>query len=212
MGGRQSLAAFACVLSLCVSGGCSGARIKAPKFSPAEAARQALAEYDANKDGGLDAEELAKCPGLLAAQDQIAKDANGRLTESTIAARLKAHQASEHVVKLFPCKVLLDEEPLADATITLLPEQFLGPTFKVAVGVTSREGDAVVSTEEVKAKGFSGVYCGLYRVQITCPDAAGKDRLPAKYNTETTLGLEVAPDAEPGKGFVFRLARAAAKR
>ena len=191
--------------------GCSGSRIKAPKFDPAEAARQAIAEFDANHDGVLDAEELAKCPSLLAAQASIPKDAEGHVTQSAIAGRLKAHQTSQQVVKLFPCRVLLNEEPVANATIKLIPEKFLGPTFKEAVGLTTQDGDAVVSTEEVKARGFSGVYCGLYRVQITCPDASGTEKLPPQYNTETTLGLEVAPDAEPGKGFVFRLSRTAPK-
>jgi hypothetical protein len=212
MGRQRSFAIVALAIGLSAPLGCSGPRIKAPKFDPAEAARQAMSEFDADKDGGLDADELAKCPGLLAAKASIPPNADGRLTESAIAARLKGYQTREQVVKAFSCQVLLDEQPLADATISLVPEKFLGPTFQGADGATSQGGTAVVSAAEVRAKGFSGVYCGLYRVQISSRDAAGKERLPAKYNTETTLGLEVAPEGEPGRGCVFRLSRSLSGR
>ena len=202
---RHLLVPYALTLVVAVSVGCSRAAVKAPKFSPAVAARQALAEFDADKDGSLDANELAKCPGLLAAKSAIDQDKDGRLSESEIVARLRAYQGSHDVVKLFPCRVLLDEQPLAKATVTLVPEKFLGPTFKSCTGVTMEGGDALVAAEDVRAKGFSGVYCGLYRVQISCKDAAGKEVLAAHYNTETTLGLEVPADSEPGKGIVFRL-------
>jgi hypothetical protein len=212
MGCQRSLAMLAFALGLSALLGCSGTRIKAPKFDPAEAARQAMSEFDANKDGGLDADELAKCPGLLAAKDSIPPDANGRRTESAIAERLKAYQNTQQVIKAFSCQVLLDEQPVSDATVTLVPEKFLGPTFQGATGTTGQSGDAVVSAAEVRSKGFSGVYCGLYRVQISSRDPAGTERLPAQYNRETTLGLDVAPDGEPGRGCVFRLSSSSSGR
>jgi hypothetical protein len=175
---------------------CRQSPIKAPRFDPVAAAHQAMAEYDANKDGSLDAEELTRCPGLLAAKGSMDRDGDGKLSESEIVARLRFYQASRAEVVLFPCRVLLDGMPLAGATVTLTPEKFMGPTFQPATGVTMEGGDAIVSAEDVRSKGFSGVYCGLYRVQISCKDAAGKERVPAKYNTETTLGRELTADSE----------------
>lgn len=194
-------------LAATASIGCSRAAVKAPKFDPAAAARQAMTELDADKDGSLDDNELAKCPGLLVAKSAIDQNGDGRLSESEIVARLKSYQGSRDVVKLLPCRVLLDEQPLANAAVTLVPEKFLGPTFKPCTGRTLQGGDTLVAAEDVKAKGFSGVYCGLYRVQISWQDAAGKELLAAKYNLQTTLGLEVPADSEPGKGIVFRLSR-----
>src|SRR5262245_3451268 len=53
------------LLALCLTGCSSGPpAVHAPALSPEEAGRQALAEYDANKDGFLDAKELEQCPAL----------------------------------------------------------------------------------------------------------------------------------------------------
>ena len=49
-------------------------------------------------------------------------------------------------------------------------------------------------------QGFSGVHCGMYRVAVTKNGLDGKESVPAKYNTETTLGLEVAPDVPARNG------------
>ncbi len=200
------------IASWALAAGCSRTAVKAPTFAPAAAAHAAFAEFDANHDGALDADELAKCPSLLAARAAIDKDGDGRLTEAELVARLKSYQGNRGAVKLFPCRVLLNDQPLATATVTLEPEKFLGPTFTPATGTTMAAGDTVVSATDVKAKGFSGVYCGLYRVRISAKDAAGKEVVPDRYNTATTLGLEVPADAEPGKGFVFRLSGSSSKR
>ena len=197
--------------ALVLAVGCSRTALQAPRFDPVAAARAAMAEFDANHDGALDAEEIAKCPSLLAAKAAIDKDGDGRLTEAELVARLKSYQGNQGAVKLFPCRVLLNDQPLAGATVTLEPEKFIGPTFKPATGTTMQQGDTVVSAEDVRAKGFSGVYCGLYRVRISAKNAAGKETVPAKYNTATTLGLELPADAEPGKGFVFRLSSSSSR-
>src|SRR5262249_50249538 len=45
--------------------GCSegaGSRVPAPSLSSTGAAKEALAEYDTNRDGYLDAKELEQCP------------------------------------------------------------------------------------------------------------------------------------------------------
>jgi len=179
---------------LAVVVGCSQGPLTDAKLKPSAAAEQALAEFDANQDGAIDTSELEKCPGLRAAQAAMDADGNGLLSESEIATRLKSYVGDELVVTTFPCRVLLDGRPLADATVTLVPESFLASALNPASGVTALGGDAVLTVEEVQAKGFSGVYCGLYRIQVSKRNAAGVETLPAKYNTETTLGQEVAPD------------------
>lgn len=188
-----------------LAAGCSRVAVKAPSFDPAEASQAALAELDANHDGVLDATELANCPSLLTAQAAIDEDGDGRITKAELVARLKSYRGLVGALKMFACRVLLNDQPLANASITLEPEKFLGPTFTPADGTTTSQGDAVVSATDVKAKGFSGVYCGLYRVRISAKDPSGKERVPDKYNTATTLGLEVAAGTEPEKGHVFRL-------
>ena len=52
----------------------------------------------------------------------------------------------------------------------------------------------------------SGLQLGFYRVRVS-KQANGKEMIPAKYNTETTLGQQVAPDdpALMGGDIPFRL-------
>ena len=39
-----------------------------------------------------------------------------------------------------------------------------------------------------------GVQCGWFRIEISKKDASGKEMIPAAYNTESTLGAEIALD------------------
>src|SRR5438445_13166155 len=77
---------------LCLCAGCSGrpSAVSAPSLSPEEAGRQALAEYDANRDGYLDAKELERCPALKDALKAVDKNGDKRISAEEIAERLSA--------------------------------------------------------------------------------------------------------------------------
>jgi hypothetical protein len=53
-----------------------------------------------------------------------------------------------------------------------------------------RGGQVQVITE---GEDNPGAPIGMFRVEITSPDV----KIPAKYNTETTLGVEVSPVTNP---------------
>ena len=54
-------------------------------------------------------------------------------------------------------------------------------------------------------EGYPGIYTGLYRIRIS-KLVNGKETLPARYNTETELGREVAHGTRgSGTNIVFRL-------
>lgn len=189
----------------CGLAGCAGSPIEAPKFDAGTAGRQAAATCDANGDGVLDKAELAKCPALLAALPRIDKDNSGTLTEAEIAARIGTYGDLNVALLPFKCVVLLDDQPLVQATVTLVPEKFLGDASKLASGVTDKAGNALLSIPEHREQGLAGVHCGLYRVEIR-KEAGGQDQVPAKYNTETTLGQEVAFDVpELERGVTLKL-------
>jgi hypothetical protein len=73
----------------------------------------------------------------------------------------------------------------------LEPEKFLGSGVKPASGVTDRDGSAALKAE---GQDLPGVQFGFYRVRISKKDGQGRETLPARYNTQTTLGCEIAPD------------------
>jgi hypothetical protein len=47
-----------------------------------------------------------------------------------------------------------------------------------------------------------GVPYGFYRIQVSRKDAEGKETIPARYNSETTLGQEVGPRTPGGRGML----------
>jgi hypothetical protein len=49
---------------------------------------------------------------------------------------------------------------------------------------------ASVSAQDEK---FPGVYLGLYRVKVS-KQVGGRETIPARYNSQTELGCEVATD------------------
>ena len=92
------------------------------------------------------------------------------------------------------CRVRNHRKPLVVATVTFVPESFLGGNLLSASGTTGKAGTCVL--KEIDGKASIGVSPGFYRVQIT----KNGENIPAKYNTATTLGQEVAPGVE-GVGF-----------
>lgn len=186
-----------CVLGLSavliLLAGCSGRRIAAPQFNPEEAGEQALAEYDLNKDGSLDAKELEHCPSLRSGFTSIDSNKDGRLSAQEITDRVTAYQTSRIGLLSLPCNVNLDGGPLADATVELIPEKFLGPGIKPAKGTSDKSGSV---TLQVEGRDTPGVACGFYRVLISKKSASGKETLPPRYNTKTTLGQEIGPDQQ----------------
>ena len=152
-----------------------------------------MAEYDSNGDGFIDSGEMEASPPLRSALGKMDTDRDGRLSEAEIAARLESWVKSK--VALFPvgCQVFLNGRPLAGATVLLEPEPFLGDDFKVVKGHTTDMGG--LQLETLPGMPIPGFPPGLYRVRIS-KTVNGKETIPARYNEETTLGQEVANDAE----------------
>jgi len=165
-------------------------RILPPRIDAAAAGTEAIKQYDANHDGKISGKELEKCPALKAAIAQIDRSGKGEITSEKIVARIKAWQDSKLGRLALVCRVTHNGQPLAGAEVKFVPEKFLGKNLKAAAGKTDANGMAMIA---MKKDGLPpGVAPGLYRVEIT---KAGED-IPAKYNTETIFGQEIAIDAK----------------
>ncbi len=163
-------------------------RIYLPSINASAAGREAIEMYDANKDGKLTGEELDKCPGLKAAAATLDPGGQG-ITAEMITARIQVWQNQKVARIPVGCTVLHNGKPLEGAEVKLVPEKFLGDNMTVATGKTDPNG---MTNPSIPTSGDRydppGVQPGFYRVEITKP---GLD-IPAKYNTETVLGTEVA--------------------
>jgi hypothetical protein len=193
--------ALAGLIALAVSG--CGRSVR-PMDIASDAGTQALAQLDANKDGVLDYEELAKAPGLRAAVPTIKKLVQDKprgykpteselrsvtITAEDIDARIAEWKARGTARINVTCHVTHGGMPVANAEVKFVPESFLGTGVKTGTGTTDARGFASISQpdEGGTARGMSP---GFYRVEIT----KGVE-IPPRYNTETVLGQEVAKDA-----------------
>jgi hypothetical protein len=184
-------AVLAASLALCLLPGCGGGdELTLPVYTPDASAKQALAEYDTNHDGYLDTKELERCPALKNSLDTIDENGDQRLSVEEIAGRIQIYQESQVALKSINCCVLLDDRPLEGATVTYVPEKFMGSSLKPASGVSNDQGWLAL---RVAGEKYAGVQPGLYRVQVSKKNAEGQETIPARYNRDTILGAEVYP-------------------
>lgn len=176
-----------------LAAGCWGgapARVVAPEVDAAAAGTEAVAQYDANKDGKIAGAELDAVPALKIALPKL-NPGGSSVDAAQITARI--NQVKESKVGRMSVAMTVTRRgkgPLVGATVTLIPEKFMGDALPTCSGTTD-EGGSVSPKPANAGPRESGVPPGFYRVEIT---KAG-DKIPEKYNTKTTLGLEVANDA-----------------
>jgi hypothetical protein len=170
-------------LGLLGPAGC-GSRVATvfPAKIAADAAKKAVETYDVDKNGYLDARELEKAPAL-----QVAFPGSSKVTQQDIAARIEWWKETRFGRMVFIVNVMHNGRPLPDATVSLVPESFLGSELQTAAGTTDKSGRTMPTVPVHGPDDVQGVPPGLYRIEIT---KAGEN-IPAKYNTATTLGGEV---------------------
>jgi hypothetical protein len=176
-------------------------RVPLPSIDASAAGAKAIEQYDSNHDGKISGAELNKCPALKAAVAQIDTTGQGLITADKIAARIKDWQDKKMGLMTVTCTVLRNGQPLADAEVKFVPEKFLGDSVKTASGKTNQTGVASVSVPIASPDDRPGVAPGLYRVEIS---KVG-DNIPPRYNANTTLGQEVAIDAQGIMHIIFGL-------
>jgi hypothetical protein len=150
-------------------------------------------------------DELDKAPGLKAALPRLDTNGDGGVSEDEVAARIEAWQQMRTGLMSFAFRVTLDGSPLPGATVTYEPESFLGDEIKPAKSTSNLVGGGgatIAKENRPDPTTPPGMHLGLYQVKISKIEG-GREIIPAKYNQQTTLGQEVAPDVpEIGSGRV----------
>lgn len=187
--------------------GCSGApgRLSPPKVSADAAADEALAASDKNQDGNLAKDELEKFPGLAHAFKGYDADGSGQLSRDEIAAGIRVWSEGRMGMTSWPFQLRFNGRPLEGAQVKLIPESYLNGAVLPASGESGPggQGSLGIAMEDLPANAPKRplIQPGLYRVEITHPTTS----IPAKYNTESTLGLEVAGHTVNPGGTVWDL-------
>jgi hypothetical protein len=183
-------------LSLSLLPGCRvGDDLKPPAFSPEAIAQAVMTQYDTNHDGYLDAKELERCPSLKSSLPALDQSGDKRLSADEIAEHIRMYVNSEVALKEVGCRVLLDGRPLEGATVTYVPEKFMGSSIRPACGTSDGRGMVTLVTQGEK---LPGVQPGFYRVEISKKNAGGQELLAARYNQDTILGIEISPHQRRG--------------
>jgi hypothetical protein len=143
-------------------------------------------------NGAIEGEELDKVPALKTTLKRVDKDGDGKVTAEEIQQRVESWRASKTALMRFVVTVERNGQPIEGATVTFIPESFLGESLKTAKGVTRGSGSAAI--EISRDPDESGIQLGYYRIEVTKPDASGKESIPARFNTETELGAEICRD------------------
>jgi hypothetical protein len=183
-------AAILVLISFC---GCSKRpKSYAPEVDPVKAGYAALEQYDDNTDGVISGPELDKAASLKSNLQKIDLDNNKAVSSDEIADRIRYWQGTNIIRTRTPihCTVYHNKKFLADAEIKLVPEKFLGDKMKIVNGKTNANGLATLVVENSAPDDPPGVGPGYYRVEISKAD----EEIPAKYNTNTILGLDTTVD------------------
>ena len=192
---RNSLFGLTALISL-FAVGCTGrpSPIKPPKYKPTAMAAEALKLYDADGDGLLSKNELAQCPAIVQSIKKFDTDEDGNVSEDEISARVEFWRDGGVGVQSSSFRVLLDGRPLPGAEIILDPEPFMGELVPGGSCTTTKGGAASPNAPADQLPGglTYGMRCGLYKLRVTHPEVD----IPSRYNTDTQLGIEVAPDTD----------------
>jgi hypothetical protein len=168
--------------------------IKAPAIDADGAAEQAMELYDSNSDGRIAGAELDKVPALNSAMKTLDTNQDQAVSADEIAARVEAWHRSGLGLMSFTFMMTLDGSPVQGATVTFEPEAFLGDEVKPAVTTTDEFGGGGPSIPKELRPGIPpGIHLGFYKVKVS-KIVNGKETIPAKFNEQTILGQEVAPD------------------
>jgi hypothetical protein len=165
--------------------------VSVPTYDPSGSANQAMVLFDENKNGTIEGSELVKCPGMQAGMARIDQDGNGKLTADEIRDRISQYQAQSVGMMSLTCMVSFNGQPLPNAKVTFVPEEFMNKVLKPATGTTNGQGQVGLTTEGAPV---GGIQVGMYRIQVSLPNASGQESIPPQFNAQTTLGAEVALD------------------
>jgi len=168
-------------------------RVHPPKYASG-AGSAAMGQYDTNSDGKVSGDELDAAPSLKMSMDTLDTNGDGAVDAGEVDARVNSWLDSK--VGRMGAQIILKRgsKYLEGATVELIPEQFLGTGLKPAKGVTGPYGDVLpdAPADPDRPEINAGVAPGFYLIRIT----KDGENLPAKFNTSTIYGVEVANDSK----------------
>ena len=171
-------------------------RVRPPDVDPSSAAAEAVKQYDKDGDGAVAGKELETAGSLASRLTLIDGNGDKKVTQDEIQAAITDLLGKGVGLTTFQCKVTVKGAPLAGAEVKFVPESFMQGAILPAKGTTDESGIAVIALDssqlpEAQQHLSNVVQPGFYRVEITHPQT----KLPAKYNSASTLGQVISPNS-----------------
>jgi hypothetical protein len=168
--------------------GCSSkpGRVTIPKWNPSGFANAILEQLDDNRDSLIDDNELTKAPGLAYGSRFIDKNKDRKLSREELEARFTMYRDRQLGLTTKEFRVTYNSRPLVGAEVRFVPEFFLADVIEPASGTAIVQGTVYPSIRDQQTPLMR---VGYYRVEVTSPNVT----LPQKFNTATTVGVEVSP-------------------
>lgn len=194
---RDATRLVAAAALVVITAGCSNkpAPVTAPPIVASRAAAEAIRLCDRDGNGAVSPSEAAASPGLAAAFERVDTNHDGSLSAAEITARI-ADWANHRVgIVTQPVQITWNGKPLDGGRAEFIPEPYLARWLKPASATTLASGICSPSLppEDLPQGLRTGMHCGLYTVRITHPTV----NVPARYNKESILGIEMRPDQDP---------------
>ena len=186
-----------CLVGCGPSGGDS---VAPPTVDTVAASAKAIELYDTDGDSSLSKEELEACPGLLSGLPLFDADRDGKINQDEIQKRLDILFMSGVGLTSVNCTVRKGGAPVPGVWVSFVPEEFLGDSLQIAMGLTDRGGNAKLAVADENLpdsqQGLNMMQVGIYRVEITTgPDQIAK--------TRQIPGFVVDPTSRAGGNKVF---------
>ena len=190
--------AIVAMLGLFASGcGSQPARVRPAALDADKAGDAAVKAYDTNGDSRLSEDEFKACPAIAQALAQYDTDGDKHVSAQEIAARIVKWQQLKVGLMGFSCRVTWAGRPLSAPRCGLVPETFLGDVLPAASGTTNEDGRASpaipAEAQPDPNRVLSGMYPGLYKVEITHPDIP----LPPRAITANRCSANRSPPTIP---------------
>jgi hypothetical protein len=166
-------------------------RLSPPRYSKSAISKAAFELLDENSDGRLELSEIELAPGLQVAMDTIDQNGDGSIDAEELAARISEYKQAGVGLRNEVYMFTVNGNALANADITFEPEPFFEGILQPAQGKTKSNGSTSL---RIEGKPLPGLACGMYRVSVSKKSSNGKEMLPKKFNSETTLGYEFPPE------------------